>query len=120
MLHASGHLLLPEFLCEELHHPGTAGERGAGLSPTAGLQSLVDALLHGGKGNLWAQAVEALERVLLTGVLRHTQGHQTQACELLGISRNTLRQKLRALGFAIDRVLNPDGSEQAAHEDQAR
>ena len=32
---------------------------------------------------------EALERVLLERVLRQTQGHQTQASELLGISRNT-------------------------------
>ena len=71
----------------------------------------VEALLAGGQDNVYARAVEALERVLLPRVLRHTAGHQTQASELLGIARNTLRQKLRALGFAIDKTLVPDGGE---------
>ena len=38
-------------------------------------------------------------------VLRHTRGHQGQACELLGIYRKTLRNKLRDLGIAVDRVV---------------
>jgi len=49
--------------------------------------------------------MEQVERVLLSRVLRHTHGHQTQASELLGLNRTTLRHKLRALGLALDKVL---------------
>ena len=70
--------------------------------------ALVESLLRNGQGDLYARAVEALDRVLVAAVLRHTHGHQTQASELLGISRNTLRQKMRALGFAIGKVFNTD------------
>jgi two-component system nitrogen regulation response regulator GlnG len=111
MLHGSGHLLLPEFLPEELHRQGgTAAPPPS--APQAGLTALVDSLLQSGEGNLHARAVEAVERVLLEGVLRHVHGHQTQASELLGISRNTLRQKLRSLNFAIDRVFTQEGPDE--------
>jgi two-component system nitrogen regulation response regulator GlnG len=114
MLHGSGHLLLPEFLPEEFR--GQAARAGAPAAPpnrgaTASLNTLVQSLMDDGGDNLYARAVEALERVLLERILRHTQGHQTRASELLGISRNTLRQKMRALGFAIDRVFTPEGGE---------
>jgi two-component system nitrogen regulation response regulator GlnG len=115
MLHASGHVLLPEFLRQELRCRSAAGDLGGPTSaPAAGavtLDALVEALLQSGAGQVHARAVEALERVLLPRVLRHTQGHQTKASELLGVSRNTLRQKLRALGFAIDKVFSHEADE---------
>jgi DNA-binding protein Fis len=40
-------------------------------------------------------------------VLRHTKGNQAQASELLGISRTTLRAKLRALCLVIEKQLAP-------------
>jgi two-component system nitrogen regulation response regulator GlnG len=52
---------------------------------------------------LHAEVIAAVERVLLTRVLRHTHGHQTRASELLGLSRPTLRHKLRSLGVMPDR-----------------
>jgi two-component system nitrogen regulation response regulator GlnG len=38
---------------------------------------------------------------LLPRVLEHTHGNQHQAARLLGIARQTLRQKLRDLGLHI-------------------
>jgi two-component system nitrogen regulation response regulator GlnG len=52
---------------------------------------------------LYAAAVAELEQHLLAQVLRHTRGSQLQAARLLGISRNSLRGKLRALGLTIER-----------------
>src|SRR5262249_44279158 len=53
--------------------------------------------------NLYELVLGLVERPLLTAVLRETGGNQLRAAALLGINRNTLRKKLRALG------LKPDG-----------
>ncbi|SER69504.1 Fis family transcriptional regulator, factor for inversion stimulation protein [Nitrosomonas sp. Nm51] len=37
----------------------------------------------------------SVEKPLIEVILQYTQGNQTQAAELLGINRNTLRQKIR-------------------------
>jgi two-component system nitrogen regulation response regulator GlnG len=112
MLRGSGHVLLPDFLSDELHRKAGDSRPMHPPSPAGSLNALVDSLLQSGEGNLHARAVEALERVLLERVLRQTQSHQTQASELLGISRNTLRQKMRSLGFAIDKVFSQEGEDE--------
>jgi two-component system nitrogen regulation response regulator GlnG len=53
---------------------------------------------------LYAHALEVMERGLLTSVLRFTSGHQTRAAEILGITRGSLRHKLKALGIEADQV----------------
>ena len=45
-----------------------------------------------------------MEKHLLTRVLRHTGGNQLQAARLLGISRATLRNKMRSVGIRIDEI----------------
>ena len=45
--------------------------------------------------NLHDMMVRVMEKPLLEVVMQHTNGNQTQAAELLGINRNTLRQKLK-------------------------
>ena len=42
---------------------------------------------------------EQVERPLINAVLEHTGGNQSRAAEILGIHRNTLRAKVRALGI---------------------
>jgi two-component system nitrogen regulation response regulator GlnG len=108
MLNSSGHIILPEFLPENLRReaaPTASPELGADLN------GVIEDLLRRGEGNLHARVLEHVERVLLARVLRHTHGHQTQASELLGLNRTTLRHKLRALGLVVDKVLvdNPPG-----------
>jgi two-component system nitrogen regulation response regulator GlnG len=121
MLSASGHLLVPEFLPEELRAAGAgppaeaAGKDGAAAPPTGkgaaprpgdlDLAALIETCLQTAEGKVHEKVVEAVERVLLARALRHTHGHQARASELLGLNRATLRYKLRALGLAVDKVL---------------
>jgi two-component system nitrogen regulation response regulator GlnG len=53
-----------------------------------------------------------MERALLTRVLRHTEGNQLRAAKILGITRGSLRTKIRALGLRIERSI-------WSHDDQA-
>ncbi len=50
----------------------------------------------------YARAIEPLERALIRRALAQTGGNQSAASELLGLHRNTLRNKLRQLGVASD------------------
>jgi two-component system nitrogen regulation response regulator GlnG len=108
MLHASGHILVPEFLPEGLRRqpPAAPGIRTPGAD--LDLAALIDGLLRKGDRDVYGRVLEAVERLLLARVLRETHGHQAQASEILGINRTTLRAKLRALGLAVDKVVTED------------
>ncbi len=46
-------------------------------------------------GHLYELIVGGVEKPLLEIVLKKTNGNQTQAANILGINRNTLRKKIR-------------------------
>jgi two-component system nitrogen regulation response regulator GlnG len=103
MLNASGHLILPEFLPDQLHDSARPSSPPVVVPESFELASFIESRLSG-PGGLYAEVIAAVERVLLTRVLRHTRGYQTRASELLGLSRPTLRHKLRSLGVMPDRL----------------
>jgi two-component system nitrogen regulation response regulator GlnG len=118
MLNASGHLLLPEFLPEILQEaptPEAAVTPGPEPFDVAGF---IESRLAGPGGHVHEEVIQAVERLLFARVLRHVQGHQTRASELLGLSRATLRHKLRTLGIAVERVMaeGPAAGERPASE----
>jgi len=43
--------------------------------------------------------LSAVERPMLEVVMKHAQGNQLRASEMLGINRNTLRKKLQMHGL---------------------
>lgn len=50
-------------------------------------------------GNVYRFLVESLEKPLLERALELARGNQLEASRLLGINRNTLREKLRKFGI---------------------
>jgi len=48
---------------------------------------------------LYQLVLGEMERPLLEAVMTYTRGNQSQAAEVLGINRNTLRKKLRLYGL---------------------
>ena len=84
--------------------PGDGKEPSTG-SPVLDLTALADAMLRDGARDVHRRLLAVVEKELLTRALGVTHGHQTQASELLGISRATLRHKLRELGITLDTVV---------------
>jgi DNA-binding protein Fis len=62
--------------------------------------------LRSGSPDLYAEALGLMERSLVTRVLRHTRGNQLQAAKILGITRGSLRTKIRTLGITIERSVS--------------
>lgn len=107
-LQTTGQIILPEFLPIELINSSTTGTVSSGSrNPSKGLDlsGNIGELLRLGEKGIYSQVVGTVEKELFTRVLQHTRGHQGQACELLGIDRKTLRNKLHDLGIALDKVV---------------
>jgi two-component system nitrogen regulation response regulator GlnG len=107
VLKATGPVLVPEFLPETvLAGKKPKDERADSMSfQLADLARFVDQQSAAGSKNLYAATIEMTERYLVTRVLRETKGNQSKAAEALGISRGSLRNKVRTLGIVIDHVV---------------
>ena len=105
MLNASGHILYSEFLPEQLLKRGASPPAPSAEVGDFDLTALIEARLRDASGHVYEEVIAAVERLLLARVLRQTRGHQSQASELLGLNRATLRHKLRTLGLAVDKIL---------------
>jgi DNA-binding NtrC family response regulator len=110
ILNTTGNVILPDFL------PDTV-RLGAGAAPVtpqnvdappSDLQPFIDECLAHGSEDMYASSVEMMERYLLTRVLRHTQGNQSQAARMLGITRGSLRNKMRALRIMLGSTVRVD------------
>jgi len=97
LLRAAGPVLIPEFLPNQIH----SGQSRAVDLDQFDLQQMVSDWLQADSEGLYAQAATAMERYLLSRVLGHTKGNQVQAARILGITRSTLRNKIRSLGLHV-------------------
>jgi two-component system nitrogen regulation response regulator GlnG len=107
-LKTTGRTILAEFL-----PPGlvVAGSDSTGASipnvsqATSDLDVVgtIESMLSGGEKQMYHRVLAAVERELITRVLRHAHGHLGNACERLGIDRKTLRNKLRELGITPEK-----------------
>ncbi len=88
--------------------PGTrvAAKDLVGLLPAASVQDrgvagLVEQLLDAPapEGGRYQAGLAAIEAPLIAAAIARTNGNQLRAAELLGMNRNTLRERMRALGM---------------------
>ena len=110
LIEATGPVLLPEFLEPALaQRPAAPPPADA---PADDLAPFIEERLRAGSEDLYAETLRRMERLLLTRVLEHTGGNQLKAAQLLGITRGSLRTKLRDLGITIARhVARPEAAD---------
>ena len=106
LLQASGTVLLPAFLPDFDGNPASRPARRR--QPSLGLEAFIGQRLAPDATDLYAETHRQVDRHLLPRVLEYTGGNQYQAARLLGIARQTLRQKLRDLGLHVTHSIEAD------------
>ena len=90
------------------HPPPPVGGGQGGGANGGELDRFIQERIAAGSEDLYAECLTLIERKLLTRVLQHTGGNQVQAARILGITRGSLRTKLRALGITVGRTVWAD------------
>ncbi len=114
LLQANGSVLLPDYLPDAVR--GDTSSTSASIVHENG-QTLTDwdafvgQRIASGSEDLHAEGLELMEKELLLRVLRHTTGNQVQAARILGITRGSLRNKIRSLNIEISRSIWSEGDQ---------
>lgn len=92
-------------------------QRAAAHSTATSTEGRVDAaeltrrMLAAGEEEIYRKVQLAVDRAVFGEVLKFVSGNQVEASQVLGISRTTLRTKLRALGLAVEKQLLTDSNQ---------
>ena len=101
LLRMTGTVLLVDFLPALLTGATPAGAPIPAAGDLMEWDRFVADRIGAGSSNLYGEALERMEREVLVRLLKHTLGNQLQAAKILGITRGSLRTKIRALGIKI-------------------
>jgi len=107
VLQTAGSVLLADFLPKlgATEHAPAQESAPAVSAPSNAWDNFIDNRIAAETQGLYAEAIALTERHIITGVLRRTGGNQVQAAKILGITRTTLRSKMRTLGITLGRVV---------------
>ncbi len=70
------------------------------------IMGYIEERLTANSRDLYAEALEQLERRLFTRVLEVTDGNQSKAAEILGITRGKVRDRIAAFDIHLDRTVS--------------
>jgi two-component system nitrogen regulation response regulator GlnG len=105
VVHCVGRVITPESLPESVCGIRRASDRELVDEELAGVAQQVRRRLAAGESDIYPHLINEIDRIALRETLRQTQGNQVHASERLGMSRTTLRNKIRTLGVDED---NPE------------
>ncbi|MCC9606257.1 sigma-54 dependent transcriptional regulator [Blastopirellula sp. JC732] len=109
MLMATSTVLAPEWLPPELFGGPTPSRSSESHGSNEDAFDIFLAQLESrGSEDMYAESLEWMEQRLLSFVLDKTGGNQSKAAALLGITRGSLRHKMRALGITVEQVVKGD------------
>ncbi len=103
VLKSTGPVIVPEFLPPEVRgesRTSSADDEEDGLPPS-NLRNFINRRIQADSTDLYAEAVEMMERYLFTRVLQETEGNQSRAAELLGITRGKVRDRIAAFNISL-------------------
>lgn len=112
-LQCSGEVLLESSLPPEIT-PGVAVTKSSPIDQqpqefeqpnSEGYHDFIAERLVANTGHLYSETLARMETELLTQVLQHSGGNQSEAARILGITRGSLRNKIRTHGICIDQVV---------------
>jgi two-component system nitrogen regulation response regulator GlnG len=110
LLRSAGHVIIPDFIPERVRIPDDdLPEMPTSETSGTDLRRFVDERLQAGSSDLYAEALEFMDRYVVTRVLRVCDGNQSKAARMLGITRGCLRSKVRALKVSIDTLVQVEG-----------
>ena len=110
---SAGPTVLPEFLPEELRQRSAADpepEAAAGSLPAVDWEILAKSVvgaIAGGQTDVYRGAREQFDRLLISRAMQQANGNQNRAAEILGLSRVTLRARLRNMQLSVEKTLAP-------------
>jgi two-component system nitrogen regulation response regulator GlnG len=110
LLRSAGHVIIPDFIPDRIRVPEEdIADSPVSESTGTDLRQFVDERLAAGSKDLYAEALEFMERYVVTRVLRVCEGNQSKAARMLGITRGCLRSKVRSLKVSIDTLVQVEG-----------
>jgi DNA-binding NtrC family response regulator len=103
-------VIVPDILPKEIVGPRLRQQSGAHdpaadgqeVRPGSQLPELVERLIRQRSTNIYSEAVEYMERYVLLRVLAETGGNQSQAAEMLGITRGKLRDRIATYQIVLN------------------
>lgn len=119
---SAGATLLSEFIPADLRHRSASSpdpepesdDQIIAVTETEWprLKQFLDSIRLTQDKDVYRRALEHFDRLLLSRVMTLTNGNLGQAASLLGLSRPTLRSKLRATRLSVQKIVADDGTNQ--------
>lgn len=105
LAHAVGSIIHVEHLPSTIFPVANRADVAPPSDEIERLHALARRLLAEGDRDIYAKSITFLERNLIPLVLDHVKGNLQHACNYLGISRNTLKAKMREHGITIEQSI---------------